>query len=229
MAIKFLPALICIVWLGACTNDPSQDATSGTNASPNAEVVATPDSAAKPASNIATRAPFKNIMDIMMQDMHSLTLTNDPDQDFALMMKRHHQAAIEMANLEITKGERESFKALARKIMEDARKDINELNTFLSGYKPAKNTGFSKKAMEAMMKSTSNAKWEDSSAIDWQFFQLMSLHHRQGIEMAKVYLTYASQEPTKKVAQRVLKTNEADISKLNDAVLNANEKAESRP
>lgn len=98
MAKNILFAAVCSCFIAACGNNANND------------VVTNPDSTFDSQKNIAAapdssaQMPFKNIMERMMQDMHKMTMTNDPDHDFALMMKRHHEAAIEMANLEITKG-----------------------------------------------------------------------------------------------------------------------------
>lgn len=40
-------------------------------------------------------------MDNSMQQMHSMKPSGDPDYDFAMMMKHHHQGAIDMAKVEV--------------------------------------------------------------------------------------------------------------------------------
>ncbi len=40
---------------------------------------------------------MKSGMDKMMTDMHQMEMTGNIDNDFAMMMKSHHQAAVDMA------------------------------------------------------------------------------------------------------------------------------------
>ena len=39
-----------------------------------------------------------------MSQMMSMKMTGDPDQDFAMMLKMHHQSAVKMSDLEIKQG-----------------------------------------------------------------------------------------------------------------------------
>ena len=50
----------------------------------------------KGASSPATRAYIQS-MQAMHDKMQTMTPTNDPNKDFVMMMKPHHQAAVEMA------------------------------------------------------------------------------------------------------------------------------------
>jgi len=45
-----------------------------------------------------------DLMHSMMRNMVSLTMTNDPDNDFAMMMREHLNGAISMGNLELKEG-----------------------------------------------------------------------------------------------------------------------------
>ena len=51
-----------------------------------------------------------------MQAMQSMKPTGDTDKDFAMMMRMHHQQAIEMANVELRDGKSAELKAMSRKI-----------------------------------------------------------------------------------------------------------------
>lgn len=66
-----------------------------------------------------------------MEGMRRMKPSGGTDQDFASMMKMHHQQAIEMARIEAERGKSPQMKALAEKIVEDSRRDITELDAFL--------------------------------------------------------------------------------------------------
>jgi uncharacterized protein (DUF305 family) len=59
--------------------------------------------------------------------MDSMHMTGNPDHDFAEMMIVHHLAAIEMAQTEIDSGKDTSIKKLAKRIIEDQTKEIEEM------------------------------------------------------------------------------------------------------
>ena len=67
-----------------------------------------------------------------MQDVHS---TGDIDKDFAMMMRLHHQQAVDMAKLEIKHGKSPELKAMAQKIVNDQQKEISILDKWLASHK----------------------------------------------------------------------------------------------
>ena len=74
---------------------------------------------------------YMDAMAKMNQDMSSMQMSGDPDVDFARMMIPHHQSAIDMARIELEHGKDETLKALARKVIEDQQREIDELQKWL--------------------------------------------------------------------------------------------------
>ncbi|MCA0398850.1 MAG: DUF305 domain-containing protein [Bacteroidetes bacterium] len=70
-------------------------------------------------------------MQNMSKKMDSMHMTGNPDHDFAEMMIVHHQAAIEMAQTEIDSGKDTTIKKLAKRIIEDQTKEIEEMQQWL--------------------------------------------------------------------------------------------------
>ena len=66
------------------------------------------------------------------RDMNSMTMTGNVDKDFVMMMKVHHEAAVEMAKNELSHGKKYDMKKMAQKIIEDQNKEIKEFNDWLS-------------------------------------------------------------------------------------------------
>ena len=66
-----------------------------------------------------------------MEKMQQMKPTGDTDKDFALMMKMHHQQAVDMAKPEIEYGKSAEMKAMARKIVKDQTKEIAQLDAWL--------------------------------------------------------------------------------------------------
>lgn len=70
-----------------------------------------------------------------MEGMKQMTMSGDVDRDFAMMMKMHHQQAIDMAKVELAQGKSEEMKKLARKIIDDQTKEIAQLDKWLKRQK----------------------------------------------------------------------------------------------
>ncbi|MEJ6980134.1 DUF305 domain-containing protein [Pedobacter sp. P351] len=130
--------------------------------------------------------------DKMMNEMHKMAMTGNVDVDFALMMKSHHQAALDMARVELSSGSDEQLKSMAREIIEAQKKEIDQLEHFLDtnedeskNYDPAnKKEGFGKvldKNMMMMMDMPKSGK----ESIDMQFATLMIPHHQSAVYMAE--------------------------------------------
>lgn len=157
-------------------------------------------------------------MNNMMRDMQNMAMSGDADHDFAMMMKRHHDGAIEMAAIEMENGRSEELKHLAQKITDDSRTDNMQLTQFMNNHQaPAKATSsdFSRKAMDKMNKSASEMQnMNDGGDIDRQFAMMMTRHHEDGVAMSKMYLRSAKAADTKKVANNVIKASTEDLRQL---------------
>lgn len=75
--------------------------------------------------------------------MASMTMTGNPDVDFAMMMKVHHQGAIDMAQAELKNGKEPQMKKMARDIIAAQKKEIAQFDKFLAAH--AKPMGTMKK------------------------------------------------------------------------------------
>jgi uncharacterized protein (DUF305 family) len=68
----------------------------------------------------------------MMEAMHGLQPSGDPDRDFVTMMIPHHQGAIDMARIELQYGKDSELRAMAEKIIADQEREIAEMKDWLS-------------------------------------------------------------------------------------------------
>ena len=67
----------------------------------------------------------------MMKSMENMKPSGDTDRDFAMMMKVHHQGAIDMAQAELKSGKDAKMRAMAKRIIEAQRKEIKEFDQWL--------------------------------------------------------------------------------------------------
>jgi hypothetical protein len=82
----------------------------------------------QPGDSAATRG-YKQSMMRMMQGMPPYT--GDSDIDFNKQMRIHHLAAIDMAEVQLANGKDEGTKALARKIIEDQKREVAQIEAWL--------------------------------------------------------------------------------------------------
>ena len=66
-----------------------------------------------------------------MQEMQAMKPSGDTDIDFALMMRMHHQQALDMAQIELSHGKSSEMKAMARRIISAQKKEIAEFDKWL--------------------------------------------------------------------------------------------------
>lgn len=66
-----------------------------------------------------------------MGQMNDMKPSGDTDKDFAMMMKMHHQQALEMAQVELDHGKSAEMKAMAKKIIAAQKKEIAEFDGWM--------------------------------------------------------------------------------------------------
>ncbi len=64
--------------------------------------------------------------------MAAMSMTGKPDVDFAMMMRIHHQGAIQMSEAQLKSGKDAEMKKMARKIIADQKKEIAQIDRFLA-------------------------------------------------------------------------------------------------
>ena len=79
-------------------------------------------------------------MKAMMKDMGGkmtlMSMSGDPDVDFAMMMRMHHQGAIDMANAELSNGKDPQLKKMAKAIVSAQKKEIAQFDAYMAKHGP---------------------------------------------------------------------------------------------
>lgn len=70
-----------------------------------------------------------------MDAMHKMPMSGDTDKDFAMMMKVHHQGAIDMAQMELAHGKSPEMKAMAKSIIAAQKKEMAQFDRWLAKHK----------------------------------------------------------------------------------------------
>lgn len=70
-----------------------------------------------------------------MKDMEAMRASGDTDHDFAMMMKMHHQSALDMANVQLRDGKDSKMRSMAKGIIKSQEKEIKEFDQWLAKHK----------------------------------------------------------------------------------------------
>lgn len=85
-------------------------------------------------------ADMHKAMESSDMQMKSMKMTGDVDRDYAMMMRTHHQGAVDMSKVLIANGRDPEMKRMARKIMSNNEKEIAQFDQWLNKQKDAKGT-----------------------------------------------------------------------------------------
>ena len=160
---------------------------------------------------------FMKQMHAMMDQMMAMTKTQDPDHDFAMMMKMHHQGAITMSQEELRSGKDADMKQMAQTIITKQQAEIQQLDAFLSSHTPQQPAvpAFNMKQMESMERMMqANDLRPLTGDIDFDFAQLMVDHHRSAIENSQAEIEYGRTTTMKTLAHNIIDDQEMEIKDL---------------
>lgn len=166
---------------------------------------------------------FMTIMHAMMEKMDAVPMTGDPDHDFAMMMRMHHQGAIDMAKENLKSGRNAEMRAMAEKMIQAQQREIAEFTAFLSTYvtQPQPNgKQFMMEQKESMhrMMMANDLRMITGNA-DNDFAQLMIDHHQSAIESSESVIRYGKETMTKQIARKIMDDQRMEISALQEWLL----------
>lgn len=165
---------------------------------------------AESISSAATKS-YRSAMHRMHQNM-TIPYTGDTDTDFAAGMIPHHQAAIDMARIELKFGKDRTMRSLAKSIIVAQEEEIawmgRWLETRASSNKASKSTEEYKHAA-AKMHSAMNIAYTGNPDVD--FARGMIPHHQGAVDMAAVVVRHGRTPEMAKLAQDIINSQAAEI------------------
>lgn len=93
--------------------------------------------ASHPTTAQGATAGYHAAMEKMNREMAAEAPSGNADRDFASMMAKHHQAAIDMARVELEHGRDPEMRKMAEEVVQKQQQEIAQLRTWLSR-QPAK-------------------------------------------------------------------------------------------
>jgi uncharacterized protein (DUF305 family) len=137
-------------------------------------------------------------------------------------MSQHHQGAIMMSQMALQKAEHPELKQFAQKIIDDQQKEITQMKQWRDNWYAGKPSALN---MDLPGMGTGMGKMMDSSHMgdmqamqgsdfDLHFLSMMIPHHEGAVEMAKQASDKAEHPEIKKLAQQIIKAQQAEIDKM---------------
>ena len=206
-------AIACALGIAACTNQPDQKTETAGMKHDSMDMGT--DTSMMQTSGISAA------MDKMMTEMHQMKMTGNVDADFAMMMKCHHQGAVDMAQAELKSGTDEKLKAMAQKIIDAQKAEISALDNFLNANKASvknydamdKDKGFGK-MMDKNMSMMMDMPKSGSESADIQFVNMMIPHHQSAVYMAEGFIQSGKDVKLITMAKKIIADQNKEIDEF---------------
>ncbi|MGJ7491396.1 DUF305 domain-containing protein [Variovorax sp. ZT4R33] len=129
MKIAFLKLPLAVIALGSALLQPVAFAQP---AAPHGHQAAGAPGAAGMQGGMKGNMDMKSMVKDMNDKMSSMSMSGNPDVDFAMMMRIHHQGAIDMAQAELQAGKDPQMRKMATTVIKAQKREIAELDKFLA-------------------------------------------------------------------------------------------------
>ena len=137
---------------------------------------------------------------------------SDIDRQFIEQMIPHHQDAVDMAVLALTKAEHDELKKLATSIRDSQSREIDDMASWYKSWYAAEVPESTVSGMGMMDDMTDLELLENAELFDKEFIEQMIPHHQMAIMMASMMLNRTEHIEMKKLAQDIISTQTEEIN-----------------
>ena len=169
-------------------------------------------------------------------------MMGDIDQHFIVMMIPHHQGAVDMAELALTRAQHPEIKQLAETIIQDQNREIEQMQTWYQAWYGTdvpdmmqmgmmENSAGSREGMmgnQDMMGGNSSQGMmgmhsmmigdletlTDADNFDQEFIRQMIPHHQMAVMMAQMVLNTGNKPEIQELAQTIITTQTTEIGQM---------------
>jgi len=146
------------------------------------------------------------------------------DAMFIVGMVPHHEDAIEMAELALTRAEHPELKELARDIIDTQSAENDDMREWYRdwyGEDVPENGSFGMMGGDMGMggmgsMGTDMSALESADPFDAEFIEQMIPHHQMGVMMARMVLARSAQPEIQELARSIITTQTAEIEQMQD-------------
>jgi uncharacterized protein (DUF305 family) len=159
----------------------------------------------------------------------------DIDQHFIVMMIPHHQGAVDMAELALTRAQHPEIKQLAEAIIRDQNREIEQMRTWYQAWygsevpdmmgmmgnqsMMAGSSGQGMMGNQSMMGMHSMMIGDletltNADDFDQEFIRQMIPHHQMAVMMAQMVMNTGNKPQIQELAQTIITTQTAEINQM---------------
>lgn len=160
---------------------------------------------------------YMAIIQIMHQDMAATLQAKDPDVLFAQGMIAHHEAAINMAKIQLAEGSDAQLRDLAQDIIIVQQNEIQLLRNWLAKHPDSQIESEKTAKIQAEYNNGMNEMHEQMMAgimsvnPDVAFAQAMLPHHKGALALAQVEIKYGTDNKLRKLADNIIEAQQDEI------------------
>lgn len=214
LKIKLFSTVAIALYLFTGCNSATTTAEPQTDTAASQAMPMTTDSTTK-MDNMQMDNAMMGTMNAMMSKMSGMQMTGDFDMDFATMMIAHHQGAIDMSKMEVSKGKDEKMKSMAQNIITKQTEEIGKLQAIIKNLKSSNmklGSGELEKSMSAMKATMSGMQMTGDA--DKDFATMMIAHHEAAIAMSKKEIEYGMNSRLNQMAQKGITEETREINEF---------------
>lgn len=147
------------------------------------------------------------------------------DSHFIEQMIPHHEDAITMANLALSRAERSEIKILSGDIIKDQSEEIDQMEQWYKSWFGNEVPGISTSAgrgMGMMMRGgmmgneTDIKTLENAKPFDKEFIEQMIPHHQMAVMMAQMLLSSTNRPEMKQLAENIIAAQTKEINQMRE-------------
>lgn len=156
---------------------------------------------------------MKAAMATTSDKLKNLQFTNDPDVDFALIIKTQQQGIIDIANLELTSGSDSYLKTKAKEIITKNAELLKQIDAYLAANPSLKND--LKFDATVLLSKTGPITTADlNGKADHDFVTLMLGLHQAGVDISKMELAYGHRDEILKKANQIIADHQGEVDEF---------------
>jgi|GEM_PF-487619 len=167
---------------------------------------------------------FSTAIHQITNDLNQVPITGNADRDFAIMLKSHHQGAVDLAQAESRTGKDNTLKQMAQRIAGVQKTEITALENFVDSIKKGplrvslnkrdENTGFNRVIKTYKMMMWDMSKMDTNMVADQQFVAVMIPHLQSAVYLAEGFLKYGKDAWLTQQAKEIIPRKMKQIEEL---------------
>ncbi len=154
-------------------------------------------------------------------------MTGDIDRHFIEQMIPHHEDAVAMSELALTRAEHPELKQLAETVIRDQTREIEQMSAWYrswygieaptdEGMSDGRGMGGGMMGGGMMNDGTDMEVLEAAPVFDKEFIEQMIPHHEMGVMMAQMVLARSDRPEIQELARSIIETQTAEIEQMQD-------------